>query len=460
MTNETSVLVVDDDDYLLAAIGQTLTLSGYRVDLQASSPKGVEMVRRHGYDAVIADIRMPVLDGMGLLAEIVSHDRDLPVIMITGHGDVNLAVRAMREGAYDFLEKPVDDERLLSSLARALEKRRLVLENKRLQEDVARQSRQSFFRGMVGCHPLMHRLYDVIERVAHEPDPVLLCGETGTGKELVARAIHQIGAPESSFVGVNMAALPAEMVESELFGHERGAFTGAVNHKVGKFEFGRDGTVFLDEICSLPLPLQAKLLRVLEERTFSRLGSNVLLPLKARIISATNKNLEEEISAGRFRRDLFYRLNVFTIEIPPLRQRREDIPLLVEYFRQESNRERGEQVAPFAADQMNQILDLDWPGNIRELRNHVRRLCVLGDRYNNSGEKMIPSGTPVAMGERILQLREFLDQQEKQYVLSVLQKCAGKVGKAHQLLGLSRKGLYDKINKYDIDLSSLRDNQD
>ena len=209
MDKKRAILVVDDDQYLLSAIGQTLMLNGYRADLQASPVGALESVKKDFYSAVIADIRMPVMDGMQLLAEIGKMDRDLPIIMITGHGDVALAVQAIRAGAYDFLEKPVDEEVLLASLSRAVERRRLVLENRQLQEELARQSRQSFFRGMVGCHPLMHRLYDVVEIVAKESDPVLLSGETGTGKELVAQAIHQIGRPQGTFVGVNMAALPA-----------------------------------------------------------------------------------------------------------------------------------------------------------------------------------------------------------------------------------------------------------
>jgi two-component system C4-dicarboxylate transport response regulator DctD len=353
----------------------------------------------------------------------------------------------------------VDEEVLLTSLQRAVEKRWLILENRRLQEDLARHSRQSFFRGMVGCHPLMHRLYDVVEMVARETDPVLLSGETGTGKELVARAIHQIAKPKGPFVGVNMAALPTEIVESELFGHERGAFTGAVAAKIGKFEYAREGTLFLDELCSLPLPVQAKLLRVLEERSFCRLGSNTQLPLQARIISATNKNLAEEISAGRFRQDLFYRLNVLSIDIPPLRKRKDDIPLLIEFFRQEYCREREQEVPPFTGQQLEEICSQDWPGNIRELRNHVRRLCVFGDEpgIESDEEQQLAFETK---GKNLPVLREYIEQLEKEYITRILCEHGGKVGLAHQVLGLSRKGLYDKINRYSIDLDACKDRQE
>jgi two-component system C4-dicarboxylate transport response regulator DctD len=459
MAIKNSILVVDDDQYLLSAIGQTLMLNGYQPDLQASPLTALEKIKNTQYMAVIADIRMPVMDGMQLLAAIGEVDRDLPIIMITGHGDVALAVRAIRAGAYDFLEKPVDEEVLLTSLQRAVEKRWLILENRRLQEDLARHSRQSFFRGMVGCHPLMHRLYDVVEMVARETDPVLLSGETGTGKELVARAIHQIAKPKGPFVGVNMAALPTEIVESELFGHERGAFTGAVAAKIGKFEYAREGTLFLDELCSLPLPVQAKLLRVLEERSFCRLGSNTQLPLQARIISATNKNLAEEISAGRFRQDLFYRLNVLSIDIPPLRKRKDDIPLLIEFFRQEYCREREQEVPPFTGQQLEEICSQDWPGNIRELRNHVRRLCVFGDEpgIESDEEQQLAFETK---GKNLPVLREYIEQLEKEYITRILCEHGGKVGLAHQVLGLSRKGLYDKINRYSIDLDACKDRQE
>ena len=447
-----AILVVDDDQYLLSAIGQTLALNGYQAELQANPLAAIELIQARAFCAVIADIRMPVMDGMQLLAKLHSLDADLPVIMITGHGDIALAVEAIRAGAYDFLEKPVDEEILLASLQRAVEKSRLILENRRLQADLAQRTNQSFFRGMVGGHPLMHRLYGIVDMVAHETDPVLISGETGTGKELVAQAIHRIATPQGPFVGVNMAALPAEMVESELFGHEKGAFTGAFAGKIGKFEYAREGTLFLDEICSLPLILQAKLLRVLEERSFTRLGSNLARPLQARIISATNRSLAEEIAAGRFRQDLLYRLNALAIEIPPLRMRREDIPLLVEYFRQEYCRERQQAVAPFSARQLERITGQDWPGNVRELRNAVRRLCVFGE------EAETPAGV-VGIDEPVagrLSLKNYVEAQEKAYIIKVLRDYKGKVGLAHHILGLSRKGLYDKINKYDIELDQVK----
>ncbi len=449
-------MVVDDDQYLLSAIGQTLYLNGYTTKLFNSPVKALEDLRTTPCIAVVSDIRMPGIDGMQLLARVMEMDKDLPVIMLTGHGDISLAVKAIHAGAYEFLEKPVDDEVLLASLQRAAEKRTLILENRKLHEELVKKSTQSFFRGMVGSHPLMHRLYEVVELIARESDPVILSGETGTGKELVAQAIHEIATPTGPFVAVNMAALPAEMIESELFGHEKGAFTGATSRIIGKFEHAAGGTLFLDEICSLPLILQAKLLRVLEERSFRRLGSNVSVPLKARVLSATNRNLEEEIAAGRFRQDLYYRLHVLSIDIPPLRKRKEDIPLLAEYFRQEYCRERQVFVPHFSARQLEKIAAESWPGNIRELRNYIRRLCVFGggDDHDDVPE-VKPAEIPPVGDDSAVPLKNYMDKVEKEYIVNILTRCGGKVSLAHAILGLSRKGLYDKINKYSIELDTL-----
>ena len=449
------VLVIDDDQYLLSAIGQTLKLGRYQPVLFSNPLAALEALQNTSYLSVIADIRMPVMDGMELLEKLQAIDPDLPVILITGHGDITLAVQAIKVGAYDFLEKPVDDDILLASLKRAVEKRTLVLENRHLQEQVARQDNQSFYRGMVGCHPLMNRLYDVVEKVAREDDPVLLCGETGTGKELVANAIHEISRPGQPFVAVNMAAMPADIIESELFGHEKGAFTGAISETIGRFEHAGAGTLFLDEICSLPPTLQAKLLRVLEERAFTRVGSNISRQLKARIISATNRNLEEEIEKGTFRQDLFYRLNGLQIDIPPLRNRKEDIPLLVEFFRQEYCRDRERDIPFFSPAQLEEIVSKDWPGNIRELRNTVRRLCVFGEE-REAGAGNRDTADLTAGGDRQSSLKVYLESAEKEYILKILADSNGKVGRAHGVLGLSRKGLYDKINKYRIDLELLK----
>jgi two-component system C4-dicarboxylate transport response regulator DctD len=299
-------------------------------------------------------------------------------------------------------------------------------------------------------------LYSLIETIAVESDPVLIIGETGTGKELVARAIHVISHKDKApYVAVNMGAIPAEMIESELFGHEKGAFTGAIQRKVGKFEYAGTGTLFLDEICSMPAQLQSKLLRVLEERSFTRLGSNASIPLKARIITATNRDLMTEIDKGNFREDLFFRLNVLPVHLPPLRERKEDIPLLVDYFWNEYCDGQHSDTRPCSPELIRQLMEQNWPGNIRELRNFVRRYCVLGGKDLVHEKPAMVAANAEIPG---LTWKEHMEQQERLYVQQILQKVGGQVSVAHQLMGISRKSLYDKINKYQIELHQIRGN--
>jgi len=330
-----------------------------------------------------------------------------------------------------------------------------VLENRRLEQQLTatREGRTRFY-GLVGSHPSMLGLYALIETIAHESDPVLIIGETGTGKELVARALHSISRQDKvPYVAVNMGALPSEMIESELFGHEKGAFTGAIQRKVGKFEYAGEGTLFLDEICSMPVQLQAKLLRVLEDRSFSRLGGNATIPLKARIVTATNRDLQAEIDKGTFRQDLYFRLNVLPVHLPPLRERREDIPLLVDYFWNEYCEGQHSAAHTCSPELIRQLMQQDWPGNIRELRNFIRRYCVLGAPGSLGGAAVVSVMGPDLPG---LPWREHMEQQERLYVEQVLRQVSGQVSAAHQLMGISRKSLYDKINKYGLELHRYR----
>ena len=450
------ILVVDDDLYLLAAIKQTLVLNGYATQTFGNPVEALASLESHSFSAVLADIRMPEMDGMELLERILEQDPDLPVILITGHGDISMAVEAVKKGAYNFLQKPADEDIILATLARAIERRQLVLENRRLERQlIASREGRSRFYGLVGSHPSMLALYSLIEAVAAESDPVLIIGETGTGKELVARAIHDLGQQRGApYVAVNMGAIPSEMIESELFGHEKGAFTGALQRKVGKFEYAGAGTLFLDEICSMPAQLQSKLLRVLEDRTFTRLGSNAALPLKARIIAATNRDLLVEIDKGTFRQDLYFRLNVLPVHLPPLRERREDIPLLVEYFWNEYCDGQPSGARPCSPELIGQLMRQEWPGNIRELRNFVRRYCVLGEREPGAMQPVAEVADPET---DCLPWKEYMEQQERLYVEQVLRKVGGQVSVAHQMMGISRKSLYDKINKYGLDLGRFRE---
>lgn len=456
-SNSAPLLVVDDDPYLLAAIKQTLTLNGFPVDTFHESKKALSAICENSYSAVIADIKMPQMDGIQLFHHIQKLDPELPVILITGHGDVKMAVSAIKKGVYDFLQKPVDEDILIASIERAVEKRRLIMENRTLHDRLQKQRQGNNYHGLIGGHPIMHQLYELIEMVAAENDPVLLYGETGTGKELVARAIHDVGNRRGRpFVPVNMGAMPIEMIESELFGHTKGAFTGAATDKQGKFQYAEDGTIFLDEICSMPASLQSKILRVLEEKKVTPLGSNQSIPIRARIISATNKDLEQEIRKGNFRQDLYFRLNVLPVKTPALRERLEDIPLLVEHFRLEYCQDRQVYVEPFSADIMEQIQQKSWPGNIRELKNHIRRLCVFG--IHSAALSSPVHGIMIEKNNIAPQihLKPFLEQMEEEYLIKVLQENRGKVPLTYEALGISRKSLYDKVKKYNIDLEKFR----
>lgn len=451
------VMIVDDDPYLLNAIHQTLILNGYEADAFESPTLALEAFDRQNYLAVIADVKMPVIDGLTFLKRIRELDPDLPVIMITGHGDIDMAVVAMKNGAYDFLEKPVDEDVLLASLERSIEKMELIMRNRELNRQLAlvRENRVQF-QGLIGNHQTMQRLYRSIEIVAKEEYPVLITGETGTGKEIVARAIHDLSARRGDpFVAVNMGAIPVDMLEAELFGYERGAFTGAVQTKMGRFEFAGKGTLFLDEISCLPLNLQSKLLRVLENHTMCRLGSNTSIPLQSRIIAATNSDLQQEIEGGRFRQDLYFRLNVLPIHVPALRERKSDIPLLYRFFCSEYAREHG--LAEEIPDDENiwQLLDREWPGNVRELKNFARRCCVYRNTQLNSGEEY-DSLSAEDMSDTVCSLRQAVDEAEKKHIIAALKKCKGQINMAHKLLGVSRKCLYDKINKHQIDTDIFR----
>lgn len=449
-----NIMVVDDDSYLLAAIHQTLVLHGYEVDSFDKPAEALAALASGSYLAVIADIKMPLIDGLEFLQRAKGECRDLPVIMITGHGDVHMAVKAMKEGAYDFLEKPVDEDVLLVSLARAVEKMKLVMDNRGLCEqlELAREKRDRF-HGLIGAHPLMRRLYCTIEIVAKEDEPILIAGETGTGKELVARAIHNLSDRcDKPFVAVNMGAIPAEMLEAELFGYEKGAFTGAGQTKIGKFEFAGEGTIFLDEICSMPVNLQSKLLRILEDRAITRLGANNSIPVQARILSATNSVLADEIETGRFRQDLYFRLNVLPITMPPLKKRVSDIPLLFDFF----CREYGKVAASFDLAIIRQLSQRDWPGNVREFKNYVKRLCVYQDDIHGSAIDDSMADPMVHNDHRVVPLRQAVDEAEKNHIINALRMHGGHVIAAHKTLMISRKCLYDKINRYGIDLCSFR----
>ncbi|MEN5312994.1 sigma-54 dependent transcriptional regulator [Pseudomonas koreensis] len=371
-----SVMVVDDESSIRSAVEQWLSLSGFEVQLFSRAEDCLAALPAHFSGVILSDVRMPGLSGLQLLAEVQRRDTDLPVILLTGHGDVPMAVEAMRDGAYDFLEKPFSPETLLGSLRRALDKRRLVLENRALHEQADHRARLD--ATLLGVSRGMQTLRRQVLDLAALPVNVLIRGETGSGKELIARCLHDFGPrADKPFVALNCAAIPEQLFEAELFGHESGAFTGASGKRIGKLEYADGGTLFLDEIESMPLAQQVKLLRVLQEQKLERLGSNQSIRVDLRIVAATKPDLLDEARAGRFREDLAYRLNVAELRLPPLRERREDIPLLFEAFAFSAAQRLGRTFPPLSGAQLSHLLSHDWPGNVRELANVAERQ-VLG----------------------------------------------------------------------------------
>ncbi|GAB6408109.1 sigma-54-dependent transcriptional regulator [Pseudomonas sp. MHK4] len=432
-----SVMVVDDEISIRSAVEQWLSLSGFEVQLFSRADECLAQLPRHFPGVILCDVRMPGMSGLDLLAEIQRRDADLPVILLTGHGDVPMAVDAMRDGAYDFLEKPFSPESLLGSLRRALDKRRLVLENRALH--VQADNRAKLDATLLGVSRGLQTLRRQVLDLAALPVNVLIRGETGSGKELVARCLHDFGPrADKPFVALNCAAIPEQLFEAELFGHESGAFTGAQGKRIGKLEYADGGTLFLDEIESMPLAQQVKLLRVLQEQKLERLGSNQSIRVDLRIIAATKPDLLEEARAGRFREDLAYRLNVAELRLPPLRDRREDIPLLYEAFAQSAAERLGRTFAPLSGPQLSHLLSHDWPGNVRELANVAERQ-VLG-----LGES-VPAG--IEPGQSLAAQQEAF---EAQCLRAALTRHKGDVKAVLEELQLPRRTFNEKMQRHGL----------
>tara|TARA_Y100000996_G_scaffold206170_1_gene161727 strand:+ start:6230 stop:7393 length:1164 start_codon:yes stop_codon:yes gene_type:complete len=370
------ILIIEDEEPIRRVLHKILTDedSSYKVDQAIDGKEGLEKINNNAYDLVLCDIKMPKLDGIEVLQNVKNLKINLPFIMLTGHGNVSTAVEAMKLGAYDFISKPPDLNRLLNSVRHALENKNLVNENIILKKQVAKKFQ------IIGNSKAINEIHDLINKVAPTDARVLITGENGTGKELVAHNLHQkSNRSKLPFVEVNCAAIPSELIESELFGHLKGAFTSAVKDRAGKFESANNGTLFLDEIADMSLAAQAKVLRALEENKVQRVGGNKDILVNVRVIAATNKDLNEEIKSGRFREDLFHRLAVILIEVPPLKDRREDIGLLVDHFVKDLSREQGLEIKIFDSKAIESLKNYPWSGNIRELRNVIERLLILGN---------------------------------------------------------------------------------
>ncbi|MDX1646720.1 MAG: sigma-54 dependent transcriptional regulator [Longimicrobiales bacterium] len=446
------LLVIDDERGIRSALAQVFEYEGHEVEEAADGHEGIELAESFRPDVIFLDVKMPGLDGLDVLGRLKEEDPSTPVVMISGHGTIDTAVEATRKGAYDFLEKPLDTDRLLVTLRRALELRGLTQSMADLRSQI--ESRYE----IVGTSYAIRRVLERIEKVAPTDARVLISGENGTGKELVARAIHRLSPRQGMpFVEVNCAAIPSELIESALFGHIKGSFTGAVADRAGKFEQAHGGTLFLDEIGDMSPAAQAKVLRALEQGVVTRVGGAEAIDVDVRVIAATNKDLTQEIEDGHFREDLYYRLNVVPIHLPPLRERREDIPMLVQHFTDMMTKREGMSPRSFETAAIEKLQNLPWPGNVRELRNTVERLLILssGEAVKGDDVDLLATGPVGAggLGGELLAtdtFSDFKDGAERAFILQKLRENDWNVAETARRIDMPRSNLYKKIEKYGL----------
>ena len=442
-----TILIIDDEKNIREGLGAALEMEGYKIALASDGKAGLERLVKGDIDLVITDLRMPEVSGEQVLAKVSAENPGVPVIVLTGHGSIDSAVDAMRNGAYDFLTKPLNLDQLVLIVKRALQGRELVLKHKELQEEL--NSRKSF-ESIIGKSAEMQKIFEIVRKAAGSKASVLITGESGVGKELIANALHNLSPRrDNSLIKVHCAALSENLLESELFGHEKGAFTGATSLKRGRFELANGGTIFLDEIGEIDQNVQIKILRVLQDKRFERVGGEETLEVDVRVIAATNRDLEAEIAAGRFREDLYYRLNVVHIHVPPLRDRRDDIPLLITAFLQEFAKENGKTIEGIDSRARSALYKFDWPGNIRQLRNCLESAVVMSSGPIIKLEDLppsiagssqtdiieVPAGIPMAEAEKML-------------ILQNLAINKGNKTKTADILGIGRKTLHRKLDEY------------
>jgi two-component system, NtrC family, nitrogen regulation response regulator NtrX len=439
------VLIIDDEDGIRETLSGILEDEGYESITASSGEEALKKARETIPDVVLLDVWLPGMDGIQTLQELKILHPDIPVIMISGHANIEIAVKATKMGAYDLLEKPLSIEKTLLAVDRALEKRSLEIENRMLRENLLKKCR------MVGSSPKINQLKEQIKMAAQSNTRVLILGESGAGKELVAQLLHE-NSPRSGgpFIEVNCAAIPQELIESELFGHEKGSFTGAFERKKGKFELADNGTLFLDEIGDMSLQTQAKVLRVIETQNFQRVGGSKNIKVDVRIISATNKDLAEEVKKGSFREDLFFRLNVIPIKVPPLRERIDDVPQLVDNFLDFFATEYGQQKKEISADAVKMLQKYSWPGNIRELKNVLERLVIMTPSKTIKASDMLMPESTGADYFSFSTLKDARDAFEKDFILKKLDENAWNISKTAELLDMERSNLHRKIKAYDI----------
>jgi two-component system nitrogen regulation response regulator NtrX len=455
MSQKAHLLIVDDEANTLASLSRAFRLEGHEATVCDNANKALELAKAESFDLILSDVVMPGKDGLTLLEELKAQSVATPVVMMSGQAHIEMAVRATRLGAIDFLEKPISTEKLLLTVENALKLKRLERENRDLEQRLGRHE-------IVWKGETMQRVMAQVERVATSETRVCILGETGTGKELVARTLHERShRADGPFVTLNCAAVPAELIESELFGHEKGSFTGAAGRHLGKFEQAHRGTIFLDEIGDMPLAMQAKLLRVLEEGEIERIGGDRAIPVDVRVIVATHRDLEAQVRDGKFRQDLFHRIYVFPLRLPPLRERREDIPALVEHFSRQVSAANGWKPMLFTEGAIAALENHAWPGNIRELRNAVERLMLLATS-NEVTEETVALALPAsssnpesgfaASGPLAERVRNF----EKQTILAELKRHRNQISNTARALGLERSHLYKKAEQVGIDLKAVR----
>jgi len=442
-----SIVVIDDEKNIREGLGAALELDGYSVLLAESGERGLELVTTLDVDLVITDLRMPGISGEEVLRKVTADSPGIPVIVLTGHGTVETAVEAMRCGAYDFLTKPLNLDRLSLLVKRALQNRELVLQHRELEREV--ESRKSFEQ-IIGNSPAMQRLFEVVKRVAPTKASVLITGESGVGKELIANALHNLSTRAAKpFIKVHCAALAETLLESELFGHEKGAFTGAMARKRGRFELAHGGTIFLDEIGEINQSVQIKILRVLQERRFERVGGEESVEVDVRVITATNRDLPAEIAAGKFREDLFYRLNVVSMEVPPLRERKDDLPLMITAFIREFSQENGKRIEGIDPRARAALYAYDWPGNVRQLRNCIESAVVLTSGTIITLDDLPPSVHPSDEAQSLILPRGLtMAEAEKRVILHTLTACNNNKTRTAETLGIGRKTLHRKLSEY------------
>ena len=444
-----SILIVDDEEDMRLGLSETLQDEGYRVDVASDGWQAVARVREQVYDLILVDLKMPGPDGLAVLEIVQREVPETPVVVMTGYATVESAVEAMKRGASDYLPKPFKLDHVRLVIRRVMDRKHLSEENRRLKQTVAQYHQ---FEQIVGQSDLMQAMFRTIDQVASASSTVLICGETGTGKDLVARALHQRGGrAHGPFVAVSCGAIAESLLEDELFGHVRGAFTGAHADREGVFEAARGGTLFLDEIGDIPMAMQIKLLRVIQAREIQRVGEVKSRHVDVRLIAATHKDLKAEVQAGRFREDLFYRIHVVRVDVPPLRERKSDIPMLVQYFLGKYRAEIGKDVSDVAPDALELFVQYDWPGNVRELQNAIERGVILANGSLLQAEHLpLYRASGKAVGETAFLNTPNLRDLERHHIVRVLQETGYNQTRTAEILGIGRRTLYRKIREYGI----------